>query len=159
MNLLAPRPIRVGDDLAGFCSGNDVLDAWLKNRALRNEGLASRTYVACDVTNRIAGYYTLAVGSVLRDLAPGSVRRNMPDPVPVMVLARLAVGLAWQGNGIGRALIRDANSRTLRAAEVAGIRAILAHAIDSKAADFYRHCGFIESPANGLVLLFPLHAL
>lgn len=152
-----PRPIRTDDDLASFDSGNPILDSWLKERALRNEGLASRTYVVCG-DGFMAAYYALAAGSVERSAVPGKIRRNMPEPVPVMVLGRLAVDRRCQGRGIGRALIRDAMFRALKAGEIAGIRAMLVKAIDVDASAFYRHCGFLEGP-NPLTLLFPLDAL
>lgn len=153
--LSAPRPIRTDDDLSGFDSGKPILDCWLKERALRNEGLASRTYVLC-VSKSVAAFYTLAVGSVERAIAPGSLRRNMPEPLPVMLLGRLAVDNKFQKMGIGRALVRDAMLRALKAWEIAGIRAMLVHALDADAADFYRVCGFFPSPCDALLLFFPL---
>lgn len=155
VSLKAPRPIHPDDELAAFRSGNDVLDRWLKTRALRNEGFASRTYVAC-AGKRVGAWYSLAAGSFIRGIAPGSIKRNMPDPVPAMILARLAVDLKWQSRGIGRALIQDAMTRTTRVSEIAGIRALVVHAIDAQAAAFYRHCGFLPSPVEEFVLMFPL---
>lgn len=158
LNLSPPRPIRADDNFSGFDSRSPILDRWLKERALRNEGLASRTYVVND-NRRVAAFYTLAVGSVERSAAPGSLRRNMPDALPVMILGRLAVDKAFQKIGIGRALIRDAMLRTLKASEIAGIRAMLVHALDIDAAAFYRQCGFLLSPGDPLRLFFPLAAL
>ena len=155
MSFSVPRPVRPDDNLGDFFSGNNALDQWIKTRALRNDRRAARTYVVCD-GEKITGYYSLAVGSVMRELTPGNIRRNMPEQIPVMLLVRLALDREYQSKGLGRALIRDANLRTLRAAEIAGIRAILVHAIDDNAANFYRHCGFLSSPINSLVLLFPL---
>lgn len=157
MILTAPRPIRTDDELTAFDSGKPILDRWLKDKALRNDGVASRTYVVCE-EGFVTAYYTLAAGSVERTVVPGSIRRNMPEPVPVMVLGRLAVDRRWKGNGIGRALVRDAMHRTLKAGEIAGIRAMLVKAIDVNAAAFYQHCGFLEGPAP-MILLFPLEAL
>jgi predicted N-acetyltransferase YhbS len=92
-------------------------DHWLKHRALRNEGRgASRTYVAC-VDHRVVAYYCLATGAVVSELVPGRIRRNMPDPLPVMVLERLAVDLAWQRYGVGKTLLRDAILRTVQVSE------------------------------------------
>lgn len=141
-----------------FDSGRPILDIWLKKRAIRNEGLASRTYVVTDCAG-ICAFYSLAAGSVERSIAPGMIRRNMPEPLPVMLLGRLAVDRQWQGKGIGRALVRDAMLRTMRAANIAGMRAMLVHAVDRDAADFYKHCGFFTSPCDPLVLFFPLTAL
>lgn len=155
--LTAPRPLRRTDDISAFDSGKPELDRWLRERARRNEGMASRTYVVCEGTS-VAAYYALAAGSVERSVLPGKIRRNMPQPVPVMILGRLAVSKLWQGQGVGRALVRDAMLRTLNAAEIAGIRAMLVHALDRDAASFYRCCGFLES-MNPSILLFPLEAL
>jgi GNAT superfamily N-acetyltransferase len=101
----------------------------------------------------VVGYYALAVGAVARVHAPGRVRRNMPDPVPVMVLGRLAVHKDYQGRKVGRALLRDAVLRTLQAADIAGIRAILVHAISERARKFYEESGFIGSPMDPMTLM------
>lgn len=101
----------------------------------------------------MAGYYALAVGAVAHEEAPGRVRRNMPNPVPVMIVGRLPVHKDYQGKKIGPALLRDAVVRTLRAAEIAGIRAILVHAISERARQFYEDCGFIPSPMDPMTLM------
>jgi GNAT superfamily N-acetyltransferase len=133
-----------------------VLDDWLRRRALANQASgASRTYVVM-AQNRVVAYYALANGSVIPGQAPGRVRRNMPDPIPVMVLGRLAVDRQWQGKGLGSALLRDAILRTLQAAQIAGIRAILVHALHQRAADFYRHHGFLPSPLSDHTLMLLL---
>lgn len=156
MSLAPPRPIQASDDLSLFDSGRPVVDDWLRQRAIRNqEAGASRTYVVCE-NARVVGYYVLASGSVECEKAPGKVRRNMPDPIPVMLMGRLAVDLTWQGKGLGRALLKDAVQRTLKAADIAGMRALLVHALDQQAAKFYRHHGFLESPIDLLVLMLPL---
>ncbi|MGH6895283.1 MAG: GNAT family N-acetyltransferase [Geminicoccaceae bacterium] len=139
-----------------FDSGTPLLDDWLKRRALRNEAEgASRTYVVCRNT-RVVAFYCLANGAVLQAGAPGRVRRNMPDPIPVMVLGRLAVDRRFQGRGLGKALLREAILRTLQAADLAGIRAILVHAKDEQARAFYERCGFLASPLDPLTLMLPL---
>lgn len=153
--LQAPRPIDASDTVHDFCSEKEVLDLWLQTRALKNEGKASRTYVVCRGA-RIAGYYSLAVGCVAREMALGAIRRNMPEPIPVMVLARLAVDKDFQGQGLGRALVKDAVLRTRQAASIAGIRAILVHALDDSAVAFYRHCGFLQSPLSPLTLMLAI---
>lgn len=156
MTLTPPRPIRSGDDLSLFDSGRAVLDDWLRQRAIRNEiAGASRTYVVCD-DSRVVGYYCLASGSVESRETPGRVRRNMPDPIPVMLMGRLAVHRTQQGGGLGRALLKDAILRTLKAAEIGGVRALLVHALDGSAAAFYRHNGFLPSPLDPLVLMLPI---
>jgi GNAT superfamily N-acetyltransferase len=136
-----------------FDSGDSQLDDWLKRRALKNElEGASRTYVLC-VGELVVAYYCLANGAVAQTAATGRVRRNMPDPIPVMVIGRLAVDRHWQGKGIGRALLRDAILRTLQASEIAGIRAILVHAISEDAKQFYEKCGFNASPVDPMTLM------
>ena len=156
MTLAPPRPIRPEDDLSQFDSGRAVLDDWLRQRAMRNESAgASRTYVVCD-GSRVVGYYCLASGSVESRGTPGRVRRNMPDPIPVMLMGRLAVDRTQQGTGLGRALLKDAVLRTLTAAEIGGVRALLVHALDASAAAFYRHNGFLASPLDPFVLMLPL---
>ena len=149
----APEKLTADHDLAGFNSAEPALDEWLRRRALRNEASgASRTYVVC-AGKRVAGYYTLAVGSVAHDHAAGRIKRNMPDPVPVMLIGRLAVDRDYQGQGIGSGLLRDAVLRTVQAAEIAGIRAILVHAKTEAAREFYESRGFIASPVEPLTMM------
>src|SRR5262245_51967530 len=125
----APEKLRADHDVSMFDCGEGALDDWLRRRALQNEeGGASRTYVVC-VGERVVGFYALAVGSVAHAGAPGRVRRNMPDPVPVVILGRLAVDRNHQGKNIEAGLLRDAVLRTLQAADIAGVRALLVHAI------------------------------
>ncbi|MBW4446871.1 MAG: GNAT family N-acetyltransferase [Spirirestis rafaelensis WJT71-NPBG6] len=148
-----PQPIKPEHDLRDFDSGNLELDDWLRKRALKNEDSgASRTYVVT-VEQKVIAYYCLANGSVVNTSAPSRVRRNMPDPIPVMVIGRLAVDYNWQSQGIGRGLVRDAVLRTLQAATIAGIRAILVHALNEKAKQFYEKCGFISSPVASMTLM------
>ncbi len=149
------RPIKPTDNLLEFYSGNEMLDNWLKTRAIDNEGKASRTYVVCKGLE-IAGYYSLAVGGVAREDTHGAIRRNMPNPIPVMILARLAIAKIFQGQGLGRVLIKDAYIRTMQAATIAGIRAIVVDAVDENAARFYKKCGFLSSPISDLTLMLPL---
>lgn len=156
MTFAPPQPIRAAHDLSRFDSGRPVLDDWLRERAAKNESLgASRTYVVCDGA-LVVGYYCLASGSVERMRSPGKLRRNMPDPIPVIMLGRLAVDRTWQGAGLGSALLKDAILRTLKAANIVGMRALLVNALDERAAQFYRHNGFLESPFDPLVLMLPL---
>jgi GNAT superfamily N-acetyltransferase len=149
----APQKISPEHDLSKFNCGELALDDWLRRRALSNEETgASRTYVVC-IENRVVGYYALAVGAVTHAEAPGRIRRNMPDPVPVMVLGRLAVDETAQGRDVGRGLLRDAILRTLQAAEIAGIRAVLVHAISERAKQFYLRAGFIPSAVSPMTLM------
>jgi GNAT superfamily N-acetyltransferase len=154
--IAAPVLLTADHELDLFDSGNPALDAWLKRRALANqESGASRSYVVAE-GKRVIGYYALANGSVIAAEAPGKIRRNMPDPVAVMVLGRLAIDRTWQGKRLGTDLLRDAVLRTMQAAEIAGIRALLVHAVDDRAAEFYLRAGFLPSPARPLTLLLPL---
>ena len=151
--LRAPEKLRADHDLSEFECGEPTLDDWLRRRALPNEESgASRTYLVC-VGEQVVGYYALAVGAVTHAEAPGRVRRNMPDPVPVMIIGRLAVHKDFQGRKIGPALLRDAVLRTLQAAEIAGVRAILVHAISERARQFYEDCGFTPSPMDPMTLM------
>jgi GNAT superfamily N-acetyltransferase len=108
--------------------------------------------VVCDGVE-VIGYYALAAGAVSHHSASGSIRRNMPDPVPVMVLGRLAVHTGWAGQGVGRGLLRDALLRTLRVARDAGIRAMLCHAVSPRAKQFYLKHGFTASPIDELTVM------
>ncbi len=151
--LSPPEKLNSLHQIETFDSGNSQLDEWLKRRALKNESEgASRTYVLCD-RQAVIAYYCLATGAIAQTAATGKVRRNMPDPIPVMVIGRLAVDRNCQGRGIGRALLRDAIHRTLQAAEIAGIRAILVHAISEDAKQFYQKCGFTVSPMEPMTLM------
>ena len=151
-----PEPITADHVVAEFDSGRPVLDGWLVSRALRNEREGgSGTYVVSD-DGVVIGYYCLSAGSVTHRVAPGRIRRNMSDPIPVVLLGRLAVARSRQGRGIARALVRDAILRTLQVAEIAGIRALPVHALDEDAAVFYRHLGFVGSAIDPLVLMLPL---
>lgn len=156
ITLSAPEPLARGHDLSAFSCGEETLDDWLRRRAGKNELVgASRTYVVREA-DKVAAYYSLAVGSMERKYSPGSVRRNMPDPVPVMILARLGVDTRYAGKNIGTALVRDAVLRTLQASRIAGIRALMAHALHERAAGFYANRGFLVSPVEPLILFLPL---
>jgi len=154
--LSAPTPLLATHVTNGFDCGEPVLNDWLIKRALKNENSgASRTFVVCQ-NNRVVGYYVLATGSVMHKQAPSKVRRNMPDPVPVMILGRLAVSKDMRSVGLGRGLLRDAILRTLGVSKQAGIKALLVHALSDAAHKFYRQCGFIESPLDPMVLMITL---
>ena len=154
----APHPLTARHQLDHFDCGEPSLDEWLKRRALANQlGGASRTFVVADAEDRVVGYYSLAAGAVSRNLATGGVRRNMPDPVPVLVLARLAVERNAQGMQLGAALLQDAVNRAVSVSQNAGVRALLVHALDDKAKQFYLHYGLVESPLHPLTLMLPLH--
>ncbi|MHB8248441.1 MAG: GNAT family N-acetyltransferase [Acidithiobacillus sp.] len=153
MTLAAPAPLDVRHDLDGFHCGEESLDHWLRRRALKNQiSGASRTFVVCSA-NRVVAYYSLASSVVLPKAATGPFRRNMPDPIPVVVLGRLAVDLSLQGAGLGRALVRDAGFRVLQAADAIGIRGLIVHAISVEAKRFYEGVGFDPSPIDPMLLM------
>jgi GNAT superfamily N-acetyltransferase len=155
----APEPIRADHVVEGFRCGVASLDAWLRHRALRNQVTgASRTFVACESGNVLA-YYALASGAVAVSQATGRVRRNMHDPVPVVVLARLAVSVDLQGRGLGRALFQDAALRVLDAAAHIGVRALLVHATSDDARRFYVGLGLEPSPLDPMTLMATLQDL
>lgn len=152
----APEKLGPDHDLSSFDSGLPVLDDWLRRRALPNQKSgASRTYVI-QAGKRVVGSYALAVGAIAHAEATGRTRRNMPHPVPVMVIGRLAIDTTYQGRGLGRALLRDAVLRTMQAADIAGIGAILVHAISEDAKHFYERCGFRPSPVDPMTLMITL---
>lgn len=152
--LTPPETLHAGHDLSVFDCGEPALDRWLQRRALTNEGRgASRTYVACEDGGRVVGFYALASGAVSHAEATGRTRRNMPDPVPVMVLGRLAIDRSRRGEGLGRALVRDAILRTVQAGDIVGIRALLVHAKSEQARLFYERCGFTPSPVDPMTLM------
>lgn len=156
--LSPPEKLNSLHQVENFDSGNSQLDDWLKHRAWKNElEGASRTYVLC-VGEVVVAYYCLANGAVAQTIATGRVRRNMPDPIPVMVIGRLAVDCQWQNQGIGAAMLRDAILRTLQAAEIAGIRAILVHAISEDAKLFYQKYGFAASEIDPMILMVKVSA-
>ncbi|HEX6017341.1 MAG TPA: GNAT family N-acetyltransferase [Burkholderiaceae bacterium] len=154
--LRAPEPLTAQHALGDFDSGVRSLDDWLRRRAMHNQASgASRTFVACDGA-RVAGYYALAASAVAPDAATGRFRRNMPDPVPVAVLGRLAVDKSFQGRGLGRALFRDAALRVLAAADSIGIRGMLVHALSDEAKAFYVGLGLDVSPLEPMTLMATL---
>lgn len=154
--LAAPVPLATTHDVESFACGVSSLDVWLKRHALRNEaGGASRTYVV-RIDNTVVGYSCLAAGAVARNEAPKQMQRNMPDPVPVMVLGRLAVDQTYQDKRIGSALLRDAILRGLQVATTIGIKAILVHAVSEEAKAYYLTKGFAESPIEPMTLCLVL---
>lgn len=156
MTVSAPEPLTADHDVEGFASGVDGLDRWLKRRALKNQATgASRTFVACE-GRCVLAYYALASSAVAMDAAPGRFRRNMPDPIPLVVLGRLAVDRSEQGKGLGRALVRDAGRRVVQAADTIGIRGILVHALSLDAKAFYERIGFELSPLDPMMLVVTL---
>lgn len=156
MTLSAPGLLTATHDLSAFTCGVASLDEWLKRRAHANQvSGASRTYVVAE-NGKVVGYYCLASGALaLRD-APGPIRRNMPDPIPMAVLGRLAVDHTWHGRGLGAALLQDAVMRAAQAGGILGIRGVLVHAISNDAKAFYEHHGFLASPTQPMTLILSL---
>ena len=154
-----PEPLTAQHEVVSFRSGEPSLDDWLKRRALRSQLSGSaRTFVAT-ADGRVVGYCSLAVGAIARDVAVSRVKRNMPDPIPAMLLARLAIDRSWQGCGLGSGLLKDAVYRILQAADLAGIRALLVHAISLEAKRFYQYFGFRASESEPMTLMATLQDL
>jgi predicted N-acetyltransferase YhbS len=154
--LSAPALLAERHEMDQFDSGEASLDEWLKKRARANQASgASRVFVTCD-GNRVAGYYSLSSSSIMPALVPGRFRRNMPDPIPVVLLGRLAVDKAWQKQGLGRGLFRDAALRVSQAAEAIGVRGIVVHAISEGARKFYLGLGFTPYVDEAMTLVVTL---
>lgn len=159
MTLAAPEPLTDRHETEAFQSGVESLDVWLKRHAMKNQvSGASRTFVVCEGP-RVMAYYSLASSAVTAEMATGRLRRNMPDPIPVVVLGRLAVDRSLQGQGIGRALVRDAGLRILQAADSIGIRGMIVHALSAQAKAFYEQVGFKASPLDPMTLMITLAEL
>ena len=159
MKLHAPQPLTADHQLNTFNCGETSLDEWLKRRALLNQSNgASRTFVVVDESQLVMGYYALAAGAVHHQDATRSIRQNMPDPIPVMVLARLAVDIRTQGMQLGAGLLRDAVDRSLAVANNTRVRALLVHALHERAKQFYLYFGFQASPVHPLTLMLRLKA-
>lgn len=155
--ITAPVLLTPEHDSSGFRSGNNTLDDWLIKRAWKNqENGASRTFVVCENQAEVIGYYALATGSVERTIATGNFARGMPEPIPVIVLGRLAVDQKYHGQQLGAALLKDAILRTLSIADNVGIRGLLVHAISEKAKRFYQNYGFQESKIDPMTLMFSI---
>ena len=157
MRLTAPAPLHAEHRLDDFRCSVPALTKWLLERAHQNQASgASRCFVTCDEQQRVVGYYALSAGAITHDAGPGRLRRNMPDPIPVIVLGRLAVHVDRAGQGIGQGLLKDAVLRALQACEQVGARALLCHAADEPAKAFYLKHGFIVSPIHPLTVMLPL---
>jgi GNAT superfamily N-acetyltransferase len=155
--LAAPQPLAAHHRLAAFACGEPSLDDWLKRRAARNQATgASRTYVVCDGDDTVLGFYCLAAGAIGRVAAPKALQRNQPDPLPVLVLGRLAIHHTHHQQGLGTALLNDAIRRSLQAADIAGVTALLVHALSEPALRFYLSRGFTESPVRPMTLCLML---
>jgi len=157
--LSAPVPLTAEHDLSAFDCGEPALNDWLRHRALKNESRFSRTYVVC-AGNRVVGYFCISAGSVERSAAPGKVRRNAPDLIPVSIIGRLAVSLDHAGKGLGADLLSDALRRIAVASQSIGIGAVLVQAKDEAAKRFYLRCAeFIEYPEDSRTLFLPIETV
>lgn len=158
--ILPPRPLEADDEIAAFANGrHPVLDEWLAGRARGAEGASARTYVVTPVgaPGTVVGYYCLSAAMAQRAVLPtAKLRKDMPDSVPLVLIGRLAIDGAWQGRGLGSALLIDAVRRSLAASAIIGARAIIAHAIDEQAARFYAAHGFLRSPLGERTLVLPI---
>ena len=154
--LSSPILLATDHQLDDFACNVDSLNDWLKKRAYQNQlSGASRTYVVLE-GKRVVGYYCLASGALELNDAPTQVRRNMPNPIPVAILGRLAIDKSFQGKGLGVALLQDAVVRTAQAGGILGIRGLLVHALSIEAKAFYEHHGFVASPTQPTTLMLSL---
>lgn len=157
--LSAPVPLTTDHDLSSFDCGEPALNDWLRQRALKNESRFSRTYVVCDGI-RVVAYVCISAGSVERAAAPGRVRRNAPDAIPVSIVGRLAVSRGHAGKGLGADILGDALRRIAVASQSIGIGAVLVHAKDDAAKSFYLACAeFVEYPEDSRTLFLPIETV
>lgn len=157
--LSAPVPLSARHDLSGFDCGEPALNDWLRHKALQNESRFSRTYVVCE-DNRVVAYFCIAAGAVERAAAPGKLRRNAPNTIPVSVIGRLALSLDHAGQGLGADILVDALRRIAVAAQSIGIGAVLVHAKSDAAKRFYMRCAeFIEFPEDSRSLFLPIETV
>ena len=157
--LSAPAPLTADHDISDFDCGEPALNDWLRHRALKNESRFSRTYVVC-AGNRVVAYFCISAGAIERTAAPGKVRRNAPDTIPISVIGRLAVSGSHTGRGLGADILSDALHRIALASRSIGIGAVMVHAKDEAAKRFYLRCAeFIEYPENSRTLFLPIETV
>lgn len=157
--LTAPVRLIPAHEISQFDCGVAALNDWLKANALSGEGKSVRTYVLCEGPT-VVGYYSISTGAVERGSAPNAkMRQNMPDPIPVAILGRLAIAKSHQGQGLGQDLMQDAFRRILAASEIIGLRALVVHAIDDKVVSFYWDLGFKPSPTDPRTLFLPIETI
>ncbi|MDG4885476.1 GNAT family N-acetyltransferase [Mesorhizobium sp. WSM4884] len=163
LQIRPPERLTVGHDVSEFRNGkHPSLDDWLRNRALAGEGLSARTYVVCDAdaNDRVVGYYAISTAMEERVALPSArLRHGMPEQIPLLLIGRLAVDQAFQGVGLGSDLLSDALRRCLAVSDIAGVRAVVTHAIDDEAMGFYQRHGFIASPLGERVMLMPIETV
>ena len=155
MGISAPELLTDKHDISNFCCGEHALDDWLKKRAIKSQARShTKVYVVSDAnTDQVIGYYAIAMGSVQRENTIASFRRNAPNSIPVLVIARLAVHIDYQGYAVGAGLLKDCIIRSVKAMSIVGGAGILVHAINESAKMFYQKFGFTESPINAMTLM------
>lgn len=155
--LSAPTRFSSSHQLSRFDCGQPALNDWLREHAGTSEGRTARTYVVCEAAE-VVGYYCIANGSVERRAMPSKIRRSrgLPGQIPVAIIGRLARDLRYRGTGLGPDLLRDALARIVSASEIIGVRAILVHAIDERAAQFWRDAEFTECPIGSNTFYLPI---
>lgn len=159
IKLSAPVPLTADHDLAEFDCGEQILNDWLKQRALKNESRFSRTYVVCS-GNSVVAYYCISAGAVGREMAPSKLKRNAPDTIPISIIGRLAVSRNFAGRGMGADILSDALRRIAAASQSIGIGAVLVQAKDERAKKFYLACAeFIEHPVDSRTLYLPIETI
>ncbi|MDB5911045.1 MAG: family acetyltransferase [Massilia sp.] len=162
--VLPPEPLGARHQLDAFRNGrHPLLDEWLRGRAHLSEGLSARTYVICTAraANVVVGYYVICTAAAHRAALPSAkLRKGAPQEVPLLLIGRLAIDAAFQGQRLGAALLADALRRCAAASAIAGVRGVLVHAIDDEAAGFYQRFGFTRAPQLGeRTLLLPVEML
>ena len=158
INITAPELLTEAHELLAFDCGDAGLNDWLYRRAMKNQQInASRTFVVClQGTARVVGYYSIATGSVCHSGLGRGLRHNMPDPVPVVLLGRLAVDVSVQGAHLGKWLLNDAVRRISGLADQVGIKAVMVHALNKQAKGFYEYLGFVPSPVSENTLFYKI---
>ena len=151
---LRPRPITSEDDCSRFSCGETSLDTWIQLRAIKNEKAgASRTFITIErISGDIAGYYCLSASSLARADASSALRMNMPEPIPVILIGRLALDQRYASLGLGASLLKDALSKGIEASRAVGARAFIVHALNDSAEAFYRRFGFGLVPESARVM-------
>lgn len=155
-NIAAPTPISAIHKLDNFDCGETSLDEWLKKRALKNQATGASQCFVISEENTVIGYYCMSAGAISHEATPKGLRRNMPDPLPILLLGRLAIDKNHHNSGLGSALLRDAMLRALNVANTVGVFAIIVHAISEEAKQFYLSRGFVESPLQPMTLMMTL---
>lgn len=149
--LSPPAPFQASHDVTRFDCGKVALNDWICDTALRSEGRTARCYVVTQ-RNLVVGYYCLAAGAVQHEGAPRKLRQNSPDPIPVVIIGRLAVDKTLQGRGLGRGMLKDALARVTKASDMVGARAVIVHAVDQESVPFYARYGFRAFPMGNQTL-------